>query len=196
MLSVSRPKQAHPFQGAPFSFDYPIAVCNLICAIPRIDHYTVHRARQVSVDTYQKLAPGMPFCYLSHKLTVAIYRLHAEYILKQLMIAAHAKLVALILFCNQCKQIFRGNVLDIKCCAYCSAHAVFLVKHYKIEVMDESGNWQTKIEIHDNHQRFVKHMLNVTTKAVRLLPLSTYHSERKTEDYGSSTARIFNFELL
>jgi hypothetical protein len=71
-----------------------------------------------------------------------------------------------------------------------------LVKHYKIEVMYESGNWQTKIEIHDNHQRFVKHMLNVTTKAVRLLPLSTYHSERKTEDYGSSTAHIFNFELF
>ena len=70
-----------------------------------------------------------------------------------------------------------------------------LIKHYKIEVMDENGNWATEIEIFDNHQRFIKHELNVTTKAVRLIPLSTYHSETKTEDYGSSTAHIFNFEL-
>jgi hypothetical protein len=34
------------------------------------------------------------------------------------------------------------------------------------------------------------------TKAVRLIPISTYHSERKTEDYGSSTAHIFNFEIF
>ena len=71
-----------------------------------------------------------------------------------------------------------------------------LVKHYKIEVKDEAGEWKTAVEVFDNHQRFVKHELNVTTKAVRLIPLSTYHSERKTEDYGSSTAHIFNFELF
>lgn len=71
-----------------------------------------------------------------------------------------------------------------------------LVKHYKIEIMDESGNWHTQIEIHDNHQRFVKHEMNIMAKAVRLIPLGTYHSERKTEDYGSSTAHIFNFELF
>ncbi|MBE6597700.1 MAG: FAD-dependent oxidoreductase [Ruminococcaceae bacterium] len=71
-----------------------------------------------------------------------------------------------------------------------------LIKHYKIEVKDEAGEWKTAVEVFDNHQRFVKHELNVTTKAVRLIPLSTYHSERKTEDYGSSTAHIFNFELF
>ncbi len=70
-----------------------------------------------------------------------------------------------------------------------------LVKHYKIEFMDESGVWNTAIEVFDNHQRFVKHELNLTAKAVRLIPISTYHSERKTEDYGSSTAHIFNFEI-
>ena len=70
-----------------------------------------------------------------------------------------------------------------------------LIKHYKIEVMDENGGWVTAIEVFDNHQRFIKHELNVTTKAVRFVPLSTYHSETKTEDYGSSTAHIFNFEL-
>ena len=70
-----------------------------------------------------------------------------------------------------------------------------LVKHYKIEVLGENGNWITAIEIFDNHQRFIKHELKIMTKAVRLIPLSTYHSERKTEDYGSSTAHVFNFEV-
>lgn len=42
----------------------------------------------------------------------------------------------------------------------------------------------------------VRHFLNVDTKAVRFVPISTYHSERKTEDYGSSTAHIFNFEVF
>lgn len=71
-----------------------------------------------------------------------------------------------------------------------------LIKHYKIETLDESGEWKTAVEVFDNHQRFVKHKLGVATKAVRVIPLSTYHSERKTEDYGSSTAHIFNFELF
>ena len=70
-----------------------------------------------------------------------------------------------------------------------------LVKHYIIQIMDEAGSWKTQIETTDNHQRFVTHELNVTTTAVRLIPLITYHSERKTQDYGSSTAHIFNFEL-
>lgn len=70
-----------------------------------------------------------------------------------------------------------------------------LIKHYKIEIMDESEGWKTAVEISDNHQRFIRHDLNTVTKAVRLIPLSTYHSERKTEDYGSSTAHIFGFEI-
>ncbi len=71
-----------------------------------------------------------------------------------------------------------------------------LVKGYKIEVVDEKGEWKTVAEVCDNHKRFVKHIIDVRTKAVRFIPLSTYHSERKTEDYGSSTAHIFNFELF
>ncbi|MBQ9069799.1 MAG: FAD-dependent oxidoreductase [Clostridia bacterium] len=70
-----------------------------------------------------------------------------------------------------------------------------LIKHYVIEVMDELGVWNRVLEISDNHQRFVKHKLNTVAKAVRFIPLSTYHSETKTEDYGSSTAHIFNFEV-
>ena len=70
-----------------------------------------------------------------------------------------------------------------------------LVKHYRIEALNESGVWDTMVEIRDNHQRFAKHDLHITAKAVRFIPISTYHSERKTEDYGSSTAHIFNFEV-
>ncbi|MBE6690716.1 MAG: FAD-dependent oxidoreductase [Ruminococcaceae bacterium] len=71
-----------------------------------------------------------------------------------------------------------------------------LVKRYRIEAKDEHGAWQTVLEVTDNHQRFVKHTLDITTTAVRLIPLSTYHSERKTEDYGSATAHIFSFDLF
>lgn len=71
-----------------------------------------------------------------------------------------------------------------------------LIKHYRIDVMNEDGEWHTQIEVTDNHQRFIRHELNITAKAVRFIPISTYHSERKTEDYGSSTAHIFNFEIF
>ncbi len=71
-----------------------------------------------------------------------------------------------------------------------------LVKSYIIEVLDESGNWRRVVSVSDNHQRFVKHPIKLTVKAVRLIPLSTYHSERKTDDYGCSTTHIFNFEVF
>ena len=70
-----------------------------------------------------------------------------------------------------------------------------LVKHYRIEAQDASGEWSTVVEVTDNHQRFIKHDLDITAKAVRLVPLSTHFSETMCEDYGSSTAHIFNFEL-
>jgi hypothetical protein len=70
-----------------------------------------------------------------------------------------------------------------------------LVKSYIVQILDENG-WSTAINVTDNHQRFIKHQLNKTVSAVRLIPLSTYHSETKTEDYGSSTAHIFNFEIF
>lgn len=70
-----------------------------------------------------------------------------------------------------------------------------LIKRYKIELLNENDEWITLIEVADNHQRFVKHNINTAAKAVRFVPQSTYHSETKTEDYGSSTAHIFNFEI-
>ena len=46
-----------------------------------------------------------------------------------------------------------------------------------------------------NHQRFIRQALNVRAKAIRFIPLSTYFSETKSEDYGSSVAHLFNFEV-
>ena len=71
-----------------------------------------------------------------------------------------------------------------------------MIKHYRIDVLSDNGEWTTAIEVSDNHQRFIKHTLNLDAKAVRLVPISTYHSERKTTDYGSSTAHVFNFEVF
>lgn len=70
-----------------------------------------------------------------------------------------------------------------------------LIKHYKIEAQDESGNWNVVYETKDNHQRFIKHKLDITAKAVRFIPLSTYASETRITDYGSSVAHLFNFEV-
>jgi len=71
-----------------------------------------------------------------------------------------------------------------------------LIKHYKIEYLTENGVWQTAIEVTDNYMRFIKHKLQVNALAVRFIPISTYHSETKTNDYLSSTAHLFNFEVF
>ncbi|MBO4377923.1 MAG: FAD-dependent oxidoreductase [Clostridia bacterium] len=71
-----------------------------------------------------------------------------------------------------------------------------MIKRYKIEAQDGNGEWKTVYETFDNHQRFIKEPLDITAKAVRFIPLSTYQSERKCEDYGSSVAHIFNFEVF
>lgn len=71
-----------------------------------------------------------------------------------------------------------------------------MLKSFRIEVKDEFNNWITAFETTNNHQRLIREKLDFTTTAVRLIPLSTYLSEKKCEDYGSSTAHIFAFEVL
>ena len=71
-----------------------------------------------------------------------------------------------------------------------------LIKHYRIESQDENGVWSTVFEDQENRQRFIRRELDVTAKAIRFLPLTTYFSEQKTEDYASSVAHIFNFEMF
>ena len=71
-----------------------------------------------------------------------------------------------------------------------------MIKHYKIEAQGEDSQWRVVYEDKENHQRFIKQPLDITARAVRFIPLSTYFSETKVEDYGSSVAHIFNFEVF
>ena len=70
-----------------------------------------------------------------------------------------------------------------------------MVKSYRIEALNEEGRWETVYEDHENHQRFIRKPLDVTTTAIRFVPLSTYASEAMSETYGSGTAHIFAFEV-
>lgn len=71
-----------------------------------------------------------------------------------------------------------------------------LLKSFRVEALGEDDVWRTVCEINDNHQRLIRVPLGLTTKAVRLIPLSTYQSEKKREDYGSSTVHLFAFEVF
>ena len=71
-----------------------------------------------------------------------------------------------------------------------------VLKSFRIEVKNEAGEWVTAYETNDNHQRLIRRKLDVVTTGVRLIPLTTYLSEMKCEDYGSSTAHIFAFEVV
>lgn len=70
-----------------------------------------------------------------------------------------------------------------------------LIKSYRIEALDKAGEWYTVYETGNNHQRFVRLNTEITTAAIRFIPLTTYRSEKKGEDYGSSTAHIYAFEV-
>lgn len=70
-----------------------------------------------------------------------------------------------------------------------------MIKSYRIEAMDENGQWRSIYEESDNYQRFIRREIDVVTKAVRFIPLSTYASEAVSETYGSATAHIFAFEV-
>ena len=71
-----------------------------------------------------------------------------------------------------------------------------MLKAFRIEAMDEEGNWSTVYETDRNHQRMICAALDVDTTAIRLIPLSTYFSESiDTAAYGSAQAHIFSFEV-
>ena len=70
-----------------------------------------------------------------------------------------------------------------------------MIKSFVIEALDEQGEWQTVYETAENYQRFIRGDLDVTTRAIRFVPLSTYASEMVSDTYGSATAHIFAFEV-
>ena len=61
-----------------------------------------------------------------------------------------------------------------------------MVKAFKIEAKDADGKWNVVFSETNNYQRLVKIPLDVETEAIRLVPESTW---------GSEKARIFAWEI-
>lgn len=65
--------------------------------------------------------------------------------------------------------------------------AASMVKAFRIEARDEQGLWLTVYREPNNYQRLVRIPLELHTKALRLIPETTYGAER---------AHLFAFDLL
>lgn len=61
-----------------------------------------------------------------------------------------------------------------------------MIKEFKLEAEDECGNWVKVAEIKNNYQRLVKLNLDVKTKAIRFIPVSTWRAEK---------AHLFSWDL-
>ncbi len=70
-----------------------------------------------------------------------------------------------------------------------------MLKAFRVEALDDNGEWKTVYETDSNHQRMIRENIDVDTTAVRLIPLSTYFSETLWTTYGSAQAHIFAFEV-
>jgi len=95
------------------------------------------------------------------------------------------------------------NILTISCTLFRSRdynNTTFgfpksLLKSFRIEALDDNGEWQVVWSTDSNRQRLVRGTLNVETTAIRLVPVSTYFSESLQETYGSAQAHIFAFDV-
>lgn len=61
-----------------------------------------------------------------------------------------------------------------------------LTRAFRVEALDDRGQWQCVFAATDNTQRLVRIPLDVTTGGIRLLPLSTW---------GAASARLFAFDV-
>ena len=70
------------------------------------------------------------------------------------------------------------------------AEAIYLpktmIKDFRLEALDEQGQWQTIQDVKGNYQRRVILPLNLRTKAIRLVPLATW---------GAEDCHIFSFDI-
>ncbi len=71
-----------------------------------------------------------------------------------------------------------------------------LLRAFRIEAVNDGGEWETVYETETNHQRFLVIPIDVDTKGIRLIPVSTYGNDLIQENYGSGEAHIFNFEVM
>lgn len=70
-----------------------------------------------------------------------------------------------------------------------------MVKAFRVEVLDDNGNWVTVYRKDDNYQRLVRADINVDTTAVRLVTEHTYASAELYHTYGSVATHVFAFEV-
>ncbi len=70
-----------------------------------------------------------------------------------------------------------------------------LLKEFRVEYLDDAGNWVVGYETDCNYQRLIREDLNVETTAVRLIPVHTWASAELYHTYDSVQAHIFSFEV-
>ena len=71
-----------------------------------------------------------------------------------------------------------------------------MLKAFRVEALDDNGEWKCVYETDNNRQRMIREKIDVETTAVRLIPLNTYFSEELgLATYGSAQAHIFAFEV-
>lgn len=70
-----------------------------------------------------------------------------------------------------------------------------MLKSFDIEILNDNEEWITVYSESKNHQRFITGAINATTKAIRLIPKTTYFSESLWTTYGSAQVHIFAFDI-
>jgi hypothetical protein len=70
-----------------------------------------------------------------------------------------------------------------------------LLKSFRVEYLDDAGNWVTGYETDSNYMRLIREELNVETTAVRLIPLATWASAELYHTYGSVRTHLCAFEV-
>ena len=82
------------------------------------------------------------------------------------------------------------NDRPMKSSTFRKAEAIYvpktMIKDFRLEALDEQGQWQTVKEVKGNYQRKVILPLNLETKAIRLIPLATW---------GAEDCHIFSFDI-
>lgn len=71
-----------------------------------------------------------------------------------------------------------------------------VLKSFRVEAKEADGTWTPVFETDSNHQRLVRGAIGRECLGIRLVPLATWGSTLKENDYGSSTAHLFSFEPL
>jgi hypothetical protein len=71
-----------------------------------------------------------------------------------------------------------------------------VLKAFRVEAKEADGTWTQVFETDSNHQRLVRGAIGRECLGIRLVPLATWGSALKENDYGSSTVHIFAFEPI